>query len=126
MVAEKKKTVKEVKASSETHAKTEHRELKTENNSNCIDRKCAIHGTVETRGRVFEGIVVSDKMQKTITLEWPRLNFLQKYERYEKRHSKIHAHNPPCLSAKTGDKVRVAECRPLAKTVTFVVIEVLK
>ena len=126
MVSEKKTAVKEMKASSETHAKVENMELRTANNSNCTDRKCAIHGNVETRGRVFEGIVVSDKMQKTVTIEWPRLNFLPKYERYEKRRSKIHAHNPPCLSAKTGDKVRVAECRPLAKTVTFVVIEVLK
>ena len=104
-----KTTVKEVKASSETHAKSESKVHKTEQ---CADSKCAIHGNVETRGRVFEGVVVSDKMQKTITLEWPRLNFLQKYERYEKRRSKIHAHNPPCMSAKTGDKVRVAECRP--------------
>ena len=29
----------------------------------------------------------------------------------------------PCIDAKEGDKVRVAECRPLSKTVAFVIIE---
>jgi small subunit ribosomal protein S17 len=49
-----------------------------------------------------------------------------KYERFEKRQSKIHAHNPPCLEAKAGDRVKIAECRPLSKTKSYVVVEVLK
>jgi len=49
-----------------------------------------------------------------------------KYERFEKRRSKIHAHSPPCLEAKAGDHVRIAECRPLSKTKSYVVVEVLK
>nr|AJS12754.1 30S ribosomal protein S17P [uncultured archaeon] len=75
------------------------------------------------RGRIFEGIVVSDKMQKTVTVEWPRIVYLPKYERYEKKRSRVHAHNPAEISAKVGDKVKIAECRQLAKTVSFVVIE---
>nr|AJS11783.1 30S ribosomal protein S17P [uncultured archaeon] len=75
------------------------------------------------RGRVFEGTVVSDKMQNTVTVEWPRIAFIQKYERYEKKRSQVHAHNPPEINAKVGDKVKIAECRQIAKTVSFVVIE---
>ncbi|MCK4969892.1 MAG: 30S ribosomal protein S17, partial [Thermoplasmata archaeon] len=37
---------------------------------------------------------------------------------------KYSAHNPPCLSAKEGDNVTIAECRPLSKTVNFVVVKV--
>ena len=43
--------------------------------------------------------------------------------RYEKRRSKILAHNPPCIDAKKGDKVKIAECRPISKNVSFVVVE---
>lgn len=89
----------------------------------CKDRKCALHGTARTRGRVFEGLVISDKMQNTVRVEWPRQIFIQKYERYEKRRSRVKAHNPPCINAKTGDRVKIAECRPLSKTVKFIVIE---
>jgi small subunit ribosomal protein S17 len=38
----------------------------------------------------------------------------------------MHAHNPPCINAKEGDVVKIAECRPLSKTKKFVVIEVAK
>jgi small subunit ribosomal protein S17 len=51
---------------------------------------------------------------------------IAKYERYEKRRSKIHAHNPSCLDAKAGDRVKIAECRPISKTKSYVVVEVLK
>lgn len=92
----------------------------------CTDAKCASHGKVEARGRIFTGTVISDKMQKTVTVEWPRLFFIPKFERYEKRRSRVKAHNPSCISAKVGDTVKIAECRPIAKTVSFVIIEKLK
>lgn len=110
-MAEKKKTT-----SKETQTKIE----------DCGDKKCAIHGKITTRGRVFEGIVVTSKMQGTVRVEWPRLFYVPRYERYEKRRSRVKAHNPKCISAKIGDKVRIAECRPLSKTVKFVVIEKIK
>lgn len=89
----------------------------------CADVKCALHGRVEARGRTFIGKVISDKMQKTVTVEWPRLCYIPKFERYEKRRSRVKAHNPDCIAAKTGDMVKIAECRPIAKTVSFVIIE---
>ncbi len=74
---------------------------------------------------ILTGTVISDKMQKTVTVEWPRLFYIPKFERYEKRRSRVKAHNPTCISAKAGDVVKIAECRPIAKTIAFVVIEKL-
>ncbi len=92
----------------------------------CQDEKCLWHGTLSLRGRIFEGEVISDKAQKTVVVKWDYYNYLPKYQRYERRHSQVHAYNPECIDAKKGDKVRIAECRPLSKTKSFVVIEVKK
>ena len=92
----------------------------------CDDPNCPFHGTLPVRGKVLEGIVVSDRMPKTVIVRRDYLHYIPKYERYERRHSRIPAHNPPCINAKVGDKVRIAECRPLSKTKHFVVIEVMK
>ena len=89
----------------------------------CNDVKCPFHGNLSVRGRKFTGIVVSTKMRKTAVIEFNRLHFLKKYERYEKRRTKLKIHNPECINAKDGDIVRVMECRPLSKTKNFVVIE---
>jgi len=78
---------------------------------------------ISLRGNVFTGIVVSDKMQKTVTVEWSRRTFIPKYERYEMRRTKVKAHNPLEMSAKEGDMVKIKGCRPLSKTKHFVVIE---
>ncbi|MBC7110345.1 MAG: 30S ribosomal protein S17, partial [Archaeoglobi archaeon] len=43
-----------------------------------------------------------------------------------KKRSKLHAHNPPCINARVGDVVKIAECRPLSKTKHFVVVEILE
>jgi len=89
----------------------------------CDDPNCPFHGTLPVRGKIIEGIVVSDKMEKTVIVERNYLHYVPKYERYERRHSRIPAHNPECIGATKGDKVRIAECRPLSKTKHFVVIE---
>ena len=92
----------------------------------CTDPKCPFHGVLPVRGQVLNGVVVSDKMNSTVVVQraFVKKNF--KYERYEKRKTKVHAHNPPCLSAKVGDNVTIAECRPISKTKSYVVIEVTK
>src|SRR3989338_4507251 len=91
----------------------------------CQDDNCPFHGTLKCRGRVFTGTVVSSRMQKTVNVEWEWQNYLRKYERYEKRRSRVKAHNPSCINANEGDIVRIMECRPLSKTKNFVVVEVL-
>ncbi len=92
---------------------------------NCNDIKCTFHGKLSVRGRQFIGTVVSTKMKKTAVIEFKRLHFLKKYERYEKRRTKLKVHNPECISAKDGDVVKVMECRPLSKTKNFVIIQKL-
>lgn len=91
----------------------------------CSDAKCPFHGSLSVRGRQFTGTIVSTRMRKTAVIEFNRLHFLKKYERYEKRRTKLKIHNPECINAKDGDIVRVMECRPLSKTKNFVVIEKL-
>jgi len=92
----------------------------------CSDKLCPWHGQLSVRGKVLEGIVVSTKAQKTAIIEKNYLHYIPKYERYERRHSRIAAYNPECVAAKEGDKVKIVECRPLSKTKHFVAIEVLK
>lgn len=91
----------------------------------CEDANCPFHGLLPVRGQILEGEVVSDKMPNTVVVLRSYLKKVKKYDRYEKRGSKIHAHNPPCINAKTGDLVKIAECRPLSKTKSFVVVCVI-
>jgi small subunit ribosomal protein S17 len=78
---------------------------------------------LSTRGRTFVGTVVKDKMARTITVEWERQRKIPKYERYEKRRTRIHAHLPEGAVAEVGDVVKVMETRPISKTKTFIFIE---
>lgn len=89
----------------------------------CDDQDCPFHGTLSVRGRVLEGTVISAKMDKTVVIRRDYQFYVPKFKRYERRHSHINAHNPPCLNAREGQKVRIAECHPLSKTVSFVVVE---
>ncbi len=92
----------------------------------CDDNNCPYHGTLSVRGRVMETEVVSDRMDKTVTVKQSFLKQVRKYKRYGRATTRMHAHNPPCIDAKTGDRVRIGECKPLSKTVSFVVIEKLE
>ena len=92
----------------------------------CNDRACPFHGSVKVRGNVFTGTVERSKMPKTATVEWTRYRSIQKYERYERHHTRIKAHNPPCIHAQEGDKVKIIECRPLSKTTHFVIVQKLE
>lgn len=91
----------------------------------CNDRNCPFHGTLSIRGRVLDGVVMSAKMDKTVVVRRDYLNYVPKFKRYERRRSQISAHNPPCINAKENDQVKIAECRPVSKTVSFVVVEKL-
>jgi len=89
----------------------------------CEDLKCPWHGKLSVRGRVIEGTVVSVQAQKTAIVERRYLRFIPKYERYERRHSRIVAYKPDCIQVAVGDNVKIAECRLLSKTKAFVVVE---
>jgi len=92
----------------------------------CEDRNCPFHGELPIRGRILEGVVVSAKMDKTVIVQRDYLQYVPKYKRYERRRSRIPSHKPPCLNVKEGDRVKIAECRPISKTVSFAVIEKLE
>ena len=89
----------------------------------CEDINCPFHGELPIRGRVLEGVVVTAKMDKTVVVERDYLSYISKFMRYERRRSRIPSHNPPCIDAKEGDRVMIAESRPVSKTVSFVVVE---
>ena len=90
----------------------------------CNDDKCPFHGSLSVRGRVFDGIVTK-KFPNRIVLEFDRMIYVKKYERYKKSRTKIHARLPKCIEEKisVGDIVKVQECRPLSKTKHFVIVE---
>ena len=89
------------------------------------DKKSPFHSNVSIRGKTFVGTVVSDLMNKTVKVEWENTVRDKKYNRYMKSRTKVAAHNPIALSAKVGDKVLIAETRPLSKTKHFAVIKIL-
>ena len=92
----------------------------------CTDPNCPFHGSLSVRGRILDGLVISAKMDKTAIIRRDYLHYVPKFKRYERRHSHIAAHNSPCLNAKAGEMVKIAECRPISKTVSFVIVEKLE
>jgi len=88
----------------------------------CDDPKCPYHGNLKVRGILIEGKIVSVKMNKAGVLLREYLYYDKKYRRYEKRRSKITVYIPPCIDVDEGDYVVAAECRPLSKTISFVVV----
>ncbi len=90
----------------------------------CDDKKCPFHGEhgLKLRGRTFTGTVVSDKMHRSVIVEWYRQVYIPKFERYLRKRTKVTAHNSPCINAKEGEKVEIVECRPLSKSKNFVII----
>ena len=96
----------------------------TEPKNKCDDPNCPFHGELPVRGQILEGIVTSDRAERTITVERSYYKFIRKFKKKKKRKSKISAHKPDCIELNIGDAVKIAECRPLSKTKHFVVIEV--
>lgn len=68
----------------------------------------------EKRIRKFEGVVVSDKMDKTIVVRVDRLKKDEKYIKYHRMSTKLKAHDEGNIY-KVGDKVVIEETRPLSK-----------
>jgi small subunit ribosomal protein S17 len=89
----------------------------------CEDELCPFHGTLSVRGKLLTGIVSSANAPKMVVVsrEYPRA--VTKYKRFRRSRSKVHAYLPSCIEVKEGEEVRIAECRRVAKTVSFVVIE---
>ena len=75
--------------------------------------------------RTLTGRVVSDKMDKTITVLIERRVKHPIYGKYVKRSTKLHAHDET-NQCHIGDKVTIRETRPLAKTKSWALVDVLE
>jgi small subunit ribosomal protein S17 len=71
--------------------------------------------------RVLRGVVVSDKMDKTVVVEVSRRYQHPVYKKYVVR-SKTYAAHDEGNACKVGDEVRIRECRPISKRKRFEVI----
>ena len=71
-----------------------------------------------------DGRVISNKMDKTITVLVERQVKHALYGKYMRRSTKLHAHDAD-NACKEGDVVRIAECAPMSKTKNWRVVEIL-
>ena len=90
----------------------------------CTDEHCPFHGNLSVRGKLFDGKVTSNKAKQTITLQKESPVYFSKFKRYARSKNTIHAHVPECIDVESGDHVLTAECRPISKSISYVVVEV--
>lgn len=95
---------------------------KERKSAGCKDRNCPLHGTLAARGKSFKGIVKKISGKRAI-VEFERLVYTEKYERYSKSRTRLHAYLPECIrkDVSVGELVLIRECRPINKITHFVV-----
>jgi len=74
--------------------------------------------------KTVSGVVVSTKMQKTVSVEVMRLEKHTRYKKFVRRKTRYKAHDEK-EEAKRGDLVRIAQTRPLSKTKRWRLVEVI-
>ena len=79
---------------------------------------------VAETNRTVQGIVVSDKMDKTITVMMERKVRHPVYGKFVKRSTKVHAHDEENV-CKEGDTVIVDQCKPISKSKTWRLVKVV-
>ncbi|MEM3122067.1 MAG: 30S ribosomal protein S17 [Candidatus Pacearchaeota archaeon] len=79
------------------------------------------------RGRKFEGYVIR-KFDKRVTIQFEKVRFIRKYERYIKKKIKLHAHLPDDMKNEIniGDYIEIQECRPLSKIKHHIIIRKIR
>ena len=75
--------------------------------------------------RTKSEVVTSDKMNQTVTVMIERKIKHPLYKKYIKKSTKIHAHDPD-NKCQQGDLVKIAECRPISKTKSWKVVEIVE
>jgi len=76
------------------------------------------------RRKTIEGVVIGDKMDKTVIVRTERRLRHPVYERVVRRRSKVYAHDENGI-AKVGNRVRLVETKPLSRLKRWRVVEVL-
>ena len=81
----------------------------------------------KTKGynRTYTGVVVSDKMDKTIVVSVATKKLHKLYKKYLARSKKLKAHDEK-NEANIGDTVRVIECRPVSKDKCWRLVEIVE
>ncbi|MBI4360642.1 30S ribosomal protein S17 [Candidatus Micrarchaeota archaeon] len=77
------------------------------------------------RGAIVEGVVVSTRPKKTAIIQIAYTKSVPKYERLEKRKSRIAVHVPDGMNVQVGQRVQAGETRKISKTKSFLLIKVL-
>ena len=85
----------------------------------------AAAGEHAVTARELQGEVVSDKMDKTVTVRVERRVKHPLYKKYVRRSTKFHAHDES-NECKSGDTVAIAECRPMSKHKAWQVVSVVE
>ncbi|MDH5526133.1 MAG: 30S ribosomal protein S17 [Nitrospirota bacterium] len=81
-------------------------------------------GDDRARRKVVEGVVISDRMEKTVVVQTERKLRHPLYKRVVRQRVKLYAHDEQGV-AKEGSRVRLVETRPLSKNKRWRVVEVL-
>jgi small subunit ribosomal protein S17 len=81
--------------------------------------------TTERVSRTQTGRVVSDKMDKTVTVLLERQVKHALYGKYIRRSTKVHAHDEE-NACNEGDMVEIAQCRPLSKNKSWRVVDIVE
>jgi small subunit ribosomal protein S17 len=94
----------------------------------CEDLSCPFHGKTRIRGKITQGVVVSKNSRNTVVIRQDYVQFIKKYQRYERRNSRLACHLPECLRTEidVGDLVKVGESRKISKTKAFIVLDKVK
>lgn len=128
-MAKEKKTTKQTEKAVRQTPEEKNLGAKVVKKIECNDRLCPIHGDrkLKIRGRIFEGDVIK-KLPGRVTIQFDRMFKLPKYERYEKRRTKIHARLPSCMEddVNVGDRILIGETKPVSKTIHSVVTKVIR
>jgi len=81
--------------------------------------------TADAQGRILQGVVISDKMEKTIVVKVDRRVQHPRYKKFITRSSKMHAHDADG-KCKIGDTVTIQETRPMSKTKSWQLLNILE
>ncbi len=73
--------------------------------------------------RILKGIVISDKMNKSIVVRVDRRVKHPLYQKVLTRSTKLHVHDPESKST-IGDVVLIKECRPISKTKSWILLDI--
>ncbi len=82
-------------------------------------------GQGRNRRKVFVGIIVSDRMQKTVVVSVERFLRHPQYNKLVRRRTKVKAHDEE-QRCRVGDKVKIMETRPLSQDKRWRVVEILQ